>query len=34
MSRSATSIPRSSRNLLAFRQVVQVGFQKNVMEKL
>lgn len=30
MSRSAISIPRSSRNLLAFRHVVQVGFQKKI----
>jgi hypothetical protein len=30
MSRSTTSIPRSARDLLAFRQVVQVGFQKKV----
>jgi hypothetical protein len=27
MSRSSTSTPISSRNLLALRQVVQVGFQ-------
>jgi hypothetical protein len=27
MSRSSTSIPSCSRKLLAFRQVVQVGFQ-------
>jgi hypothetical protein len=30
MCRSMTSIPRSARNLLAFRQVVHVGFQKKV----